>query len=103
MTAHQRLEDLYDGATIEALDRRRQSPRRAGRPAAVALTTALLTGTANALEDAPPEPEIAEVDLDRGDRRNEAVTVVLVPGAPRLSLAIVRPWLLPPQSAPRAR
>ncbi len=89
------LDELYDPDVLAALDRSRETtPPRAGRSAAAALTAALLAGVASALEDCAPEPAIVEFEPDRRRARPEPVTVHLVPGVPRASVAVVRPWLL---------
>ena len=94
------LEDLYDPATLAVIDRwssesRTVEPAAPWRRAAFAgaVTTALVTGVADALED---EADEAVVEIDRGVSRTplEAVTLYFVPGEPRASVAIVRPWLL---------
>jgi len=94
------LEELYDPATLRVIDgwSREQpavEPARPWRRAAVAgaITTALVTGVREALED---EEEDAVVDIDRVRERSllEPVTLYFVPGEPRASVAIVRPWLL---------
>ncbi len=89
------LDELYDPEVLAALDRPPLAPPpRAGRSAAAALTAALLTGVASALDDTAPEPAIVEFEPDRRAARLEPVTVHLVPGAPSASVAVVRPWLL---------
>ena len=94
------LEELYDPATLRVIDgwSREQpavEPTRPWRRAAVAgaIKTALVTGVREALED---EEEDAVVDIDRVRERSllEPVTLYFVPGEPRASVAIVRPWLL---------
>jgi hypothetical protein len=58
---------------------------------------ALLTAVALGLQEVfdPPDDEpIVEEIPSADDEPLPAVTLLLVPGAPRLSRAIVRPWLL---------
>lgn len=94
------LEDLYDPATLAVIDgwsgeQRTVEPAQSWRRAVVAgaITTALVTGVNEALED---DVEDAVVELDRKPVRTplEAVTLHFVPGDPPASVAIVRPWLL---------
>jgi hypothetical protein len=94
------LEDLYDPATLRAIegwsaDGPTVEPLPVWRRAAFAgaVTTALVTGVREALEDDEAEPAV-EIDRGRGRARLEPVTLYLVPGEPRASVAIVRPWLL---------
>jgi hypothetical protein len=93
------LEDLYDEATLAALDRRsRQGAVPASgalrrRAAAGALVTGLALGMQQTFEEAGDDPVVIEVDLSTDDGRDRPVSVVLVPQAPRASRAFVRPWL----------
>jgi len=82
-------DDFYDDATWDAVDRwhaaRRPVPAevasgwRAGI-GATALMTAVALGVQDVLDPKHNDPIIEEIDL--------------VPGAPRASRAIVRPWLI---------
>ena len=92
------LDEIYDAATLARLvgrDRRGVVHGVAGAPAA-ALVAALAVGMRDAVSpERPPEEIIEEVDLDAVQRHgSEAVRVVFVPHAPRLTRAYVRPWLL---------
>ena len=99
------LEDPYDELTRRRIERgavrgvRRSVPVRpvAGRGRRAlgggALLTAVALGIQEALDPREAEEIVEEIDLS-GDDTLPAVTLLLVPGAPRLSRAIVRPWLL---------
>jgi len=97
------FEDVYDDATRRALDRW-STPATRSRPdvaqgwraglGAGALLTAAALGVQDVLEPKQRTPIIEEIDLDSfalGD--DVPVTYIHVPGAPRASRAIVRPWL----------
>lgn len=96
------FEDVYDDITRRALDRwptHELPPRevasgwRAG-VGATALLTAAALGVQEALEPKQRTPIIEEIDLDSfALGENVPVTYHHVPGAPKLSRAIVRPWL----------
>jgi hypothetical protein len=97
------LDDLYDDATLAALDRsvrvRRPVPAVVaggwrGRLGAGAIATAVLVGAGEALDPDRNEPVIEEVDVDGPPDERLPVTVLLVPGLPRATRAVVRPWLL---------
>jgi hypothetical protein len=97
------LDDLYDDATVAALDRfvrvRRPVPEVVaagwrGRLGAGAIATAAMIGVGEALAPERNEPVIEEVEVDGPPDLRQPVTVLLVPGAPRSTRAIVRPWLL---------
>jgi hypothetical protein len=95
------LEELYDEHTLAALDR---AGRGAGhepwrtasrRPR---LAGALLSATALALQDvfdpAPDGDAVVELRPDAIDPdHHQWVTFVFVPGSPRASRLIIRPWL----------
>lgn len=99
------LEDPYDELTRRRIDRgsvravRRPVPVRpvAGPGRRVLSSGAILTAVALGLQQVfdPEDAEevVEELDLAHDDDL-PAVTLLLVPGAPRLSRAIVRPWLL---------
>ena len=94
------LEDLYDPATLAVIDgwssvTRTVEPVPAWRRAAAAgaLTTALATGVREALEDEAEDP-VVEIDRAPERTRLEPVTLYFVPGEPRATVALVRPWLL---------
>jgi hypothetical protein len=90
------LADRYDAETWALIDGYR--PGRPRRPAvstraAVTLWAAALRGVGEALEG--PDEDDADVERAPSEpRRLEAVTLHFVPGDPRATLAIVRPWLL---------
>ena len=97
------FEDVYDDVTRRALDR---WPRAHEPPlpavatgwranvGAGALVTAVALGVHDVLEPTRRDPVIEEVDLDSFAFGDEVpVTYFHVPGAPKASRAIVRPWL----------
>jgi hypothetical protein len=92
------FDDLYDVATLRALDAAVEGrpvvepPRGVAGMPALALATALVSGVREAFEPAQPEPVVQHAD-DPGDAL-EPVTVLFVPGDPDATVAIVRPWLL---------
>jgi hypothetical protein len=98
------VEDLYDEITEAQLDRwnapRREVPEEVARGwragvGATALLTAAALGVQDVLEPKQRTPIIEEVDLDALGYGDDAPVVYIhVPGAPKASLAIVRPWLL---------
>ena len=97
------LDDLYDDATIAALDR--WAPSRPERPAvpsargwrrgvgASAFFLAAAVGVQEVLEPERRRPVIEELDLTSAEDDQRPVIAFLVPGAPRLSHVLVRPWL----------
>ena len=97
-------DDVYDDATWEVVDRwhvpRRRVPAevasgwRAGL-GATAFMTAVALGVQDALEPKHHDPIIEEIDLE-AIRPGERAPVLYhhVPGYPRASRAIVRPWLI---------
>jgi hypothetical protein len=96
----QSLEEIYDSETLRAIDGwsaggRTVEPMSRWRRgvAAGALTSALVTGVRDALED-EPEDSREEIDLRPQRTRLEPVTFYYVPGEPPASVAVVRPWLL---------
>jgi len=97
-------DDFYDDATWDAVDRwhaaRRPVPAevasgwRAGI-GATALMTAVALGVQDVLDPKHNDPIIEEIDLDALWSGGELPVVYHhVPGAPRASRAIVRPWLI---------
>jgi hypothetical protein len=97
------LDDLYDDATVAALDRfvRVRTPVPPvvaagwrGRLGAGAIATAAMVGVGEALTPERNEPVIEEVDVDGPPDDRLPVTLLLVPGVPRATRAIVRSWLL---------
>lgn len=93
------LEDVYDEATLRAIDgwspgEATVEPVAPWRAVAIAggLTAALVGGVREAFEDV--EEALEEVELAPRTSRLEPVTLYFVPGEPRASVAIVRPWLL---------
>jgi hypothetical protein len=101
---HHDLDDLYDDVTCAVLDRW-DSPRkpvpaevtsgwRAGA-GATALLTAVALGVGEVLEPKRRTPIIEEIDLDTiAPSERAAVVYHHVPGLPKASRAIVRPWLI---------
>lgn len=102
------LDELYDEATLAALDRYRP-PTRAGSEAAPArargvgsggrLAGAVLTATAFALRDLlegeDDDAAVEELRPEAGDPGGRWVTFLHVPGAPQASRIVIRPWLAP--------
>lgn len=95
------FDDLYDDVTLGRLDRaeRRSIAKdvvrgwRGGLGAGVIATTAMI-GVRDVVEPDLRDPIIEEVDLSRFVDDNAPVTYHHVPGAPKASHAVVRPWLL---------
>lgn len=111
---------LYDDATIDAIEHHSGEPdnvgarsqsgdqrstegastrRTAGSSnfAAVGMMTAgLLRGIDAALDPEDKEPIVDFFDEDQSGPQ-QPVTVFLVPGNPKASVAIVRPWLFSPR------
>jgi hypothetical protein len=97
------LQDLYDESTVRAIEAGAGEPEcrtRRLRSAVVAAAAGaaaggLARGIHDALADEDVEPEEAgEIEVAPAERRLEPVTVILVPGDPAASVAIVRRWLL---------
>jgi hypothetical protein len=94
------LEDVYDDATLAALDawqprRGAEPPKRLGRAGLAGLVlTSMALGLREALEGDDDEP-LAEFRPDAGDPAERWVTFVHVPGAPSASRLVIRPWLAP--------
>lgn len=101
------LEDIYDTATVDAIDKLRVRHRTSQLPAAEpsrrrdnlavagALTASMLRGIDQVLDADEDDDGIVEVLDQDGVGRHQAVSVHLVWGEPAASIAIVRPWLLP--------
>jgi hypothetical protein len=95
------LDELYDERTLARFDgsARRRVPAevvrgwRSGLGTGAIVTTAML-GVRDAVEPERRDPVIEEVDLDRLVDPDAPVAYHHVAGAPRASVAIVRPWLL---------
>ena len=97
------LDQVYDAETLAAVDRwarpRRIVPEetaggwRRGVGGAAVLTAAML-GVREALDPTDDEPIIEEIDLHRFGDPREAVSIFFVPGAPRLTRVLCRPWRL---------
>lgn len=96
------MEDLYDDITEAQLDAwhapAREVPAEVARGwragvGATALLTAAALGVQEVLEPKQRTPVIEEIDLG-GSADDAPVVYVHVPGAPKASRAIVRPWLL---------
>jgi hypothetical protein len=99
---HHDLDDLYDDVTCAVLDRWSASPKsdpakvasgwRAG-VGATALFTAAALGVLEVLEPKRRTPIIEEIDLDTiAPSERAPVEYHHVPGVPKASRAIVRPW-----------
>jgi hypothetical protein len=97
-------DDVYDGDTWDVVDRWHTPPRpwpaevasgwRAGL-GATALMTAVALGVQDVLEPKRDDPIIEEIDLNALWSGDELPVVYQhVPGHPKASQAIVRPWLL---------
>ena len=91
-------DELYDELTLRRIDRAgRQPVRKARGPRRAIGGGALLTAVALGLQEAlepHTKPVIEELRPADDDELEPAVTLLLVPHAPRLSRARVRPWLL---------
>ena len=98
------LTELYDDATLAALDAWGAGDRRAapvpagargwrGGAAAGALLTGLVLGVRDVLEADTDDEPVLEVEVP-GPDPGAAVVVHLVPFAAAASVAVVRPWLL---------
>jgi hypothetical protein len=94
------FEDLYDERTLDRFERHDRQPVpvavvrgwRGGLGAGVIATTAMI-GVRDVLEPERKDPIIEEVDLDRFVDLDAPVVYHHVPGLPKASRAIVRPWL----------
>lgn len=97
------MDDLYDDATVTALDRFGREPRpvpaevargwRRGVGGAAFLTAAML-GVRDVLAPDEGEAIVEEIDVSGLAWRDAPVLIDFVPGAPRLTRCRVRPWLL---------
>ena len=93
-------DELYDELTLRRIDRPaagQRSVRKATAPRRALGGGALLTAVALGLQEAlepHTKPVIEEIRPADDDEPEPAVTLLLVPHAPRLSRARVRPWLL---------
>jgi hypothetical protein len=96
------FEDLYDEPTLGRLDRQSASQPSAGRTVvggwrgglgATAIATTSMIGVREATEPERRDPVIEEVDLSRFVDHDAPVVYHHVPGSPKASRAIVRPWL----------
>jgi hypothetical protein len=93
------VDELYDELTLRRIDRppRRPVRRQATAPRRAlgggALFTAVALGLQEALEP-DTKPVIEEIRPADDDESLPAVSLLLVPDAPRVSRALVRPWLL---------
>jgi hypothetical protein len=97
------IDEAYDEATVAAIDRWGRAPRRVPAEVATgwrrgvggaAIAAAAMLGAADVIEPKREEAIIEEIDVD-DLQRDLPVTVRIVPGVPRLTRAIVRPWLFP--------
>jgi hypothetical protein len=95
------LEDLYDERTLRALDAGGAEPAslpwspRSARPRIGALVTGTVLGLGDVLDPRRERDAVVEFRPDEGDPDDRWVTFVHVPGAPRASRILVRPWLAP--------
>jgi hypothetical protein len=95
------FDDLYDERTLSRLDREQRRPVpaevargwRVGLGAGVIATTAMI-GVRDVIEPERRDPVIEEVDLTGLYDPDAPVVYHHVPGSPRASRAVVRPWLL---------
>jgi hypothetical protein len=96
-------DDIYDDATWDAVDRWHTPPRRIPTEVAsgwraslgaTALMTAVALGVQDVLEPKHSDPVIEEIDLDELWSDDLPVVYHHVPGAPKASRAVVRPWLI---------
>jgi hypothetical protein len=93
------LRDVYDDDTLARLDSWRGARAGTAVPAwrrgsaAGLVVTGLALGVREALEPDRRDPVVEEVDVSGLDG-SAAVTVLFVPGNPKATIAIVRPWLL---------
>jgi hypothetical protein len=98
------LDDVYDDATVAAIDRWHEPPatapnevtsvrgwRRGIGASAIFLATA--AGMQEVFEPERRRPVIEELDLTVAADDGRPVIAFLVPGLPQLSHVLVRPWL----------
>lgn len=94
------LEEVYDSATLRAIDGDQaavvaveRASRIRGTAAGAAMMTSLVTGVRDSLD---LEPDVAYEEIDPGfvGDPDRAVTLYFVPGDPHASKAILRRWLL---------
>ena len=97
------MDDLYDDATVTALDRFGRRPRPVPAEVAhgwrrsvsgAAFLTAAMLGVRDVLEPDADEAIVEEIDLSGLLWRDAPVLIDFVPDAPRLIRCRVRPWLL---------
>ncbi|MCU0269839.1 MAG: hypothetical protein MUF83_14505 [Acidimicrobiales bacterium] len=104
---HDEFRDLYDERTlarIEAQPRLRGpvvvdgtgplARRGLARRTAGPILAAALLAVGDVLDPAGRRPEVVDFDPEVPDEEGQLVTFVHVPGDPRASRLIVRPWLL---------
>jgi hypothetical protein len=100
------FDEVYDDATMAAIERWQPSPADTAAESSVpsvggwrrgvgasAFFLAAAMGMQEALEPERRRPVIEELDLTAAVDDGRPVIVFLVPGAPRLSHVLVRPWL----------
>jgi hypothetical protein len=102
---HEAFDEVYDDATVAAIDRWQPSPSEPPAPAvpsvrgwrrgvgASAFFLAAAVGMQEVLEPERRRPVIEELDLSAAVDDGRPVIAFLVPGAPQLSHLLVRPWL----------
>ncbi|MGH9138812.1 MAG: hypothetical protein ACRD0G_17515 [Acidimicrobiales bacterium] len=97
---HDPLAEFYDPQTLRLLDRPAPSPTprpTAGRArttlGAGVVLSAMALGLEAVFNPRDVEPVVEEIEPS-GPGADEPVRLWFVPGAPRLSRADVRPWLL---------
>lgn len=97
------FEELYDDETLAALDgwapgagREPSTRGRVGRGGLAGLMlTGLSLGLRDTLDGLTEEEPVVELRPDDVDAEDRWVTFVHVPGLPRWSRIVVRPWLAP--------
>lgn len=87
------LEELYDEVTLRRLGVTVVGPVPRRRPLSGVMLAAAMSGVGEVLE--PERRRAAMVEFDPGHDRfaDRPVQFVLVPGAPKASRILLRPWL----------
>ncbi|WP_208027380.1 hypothetical protein [Rhabdothermincola sediminis] len=97
------FEDLYDEATLSALDgwapghgREPSTRGRVGRGGLAGVAVAgMVLGARNVLDGLDEDEPVVELRPDGAEPGDRWVTFVYVPGLPARSRIVVRPWLAP--------
>lgn len=94
------FEELYDERTLAALDARTGEPARPWQPVARrggagGVLLGAVLGLREVLDPEPDDEPVIELRPDDSGADECWVTFVFVPGAPRASRILVRPWLAP--------